>query len=234
MNRLSALPAALLGALLLGAGTVRADFNSNWSYTLSIDSGPTFNSASGNSNVSFALNADGTTGVATIPIGNFTSNSSSSTLDPISAAYHLTVGITDGASGHEHDFSWLGSLSGSVSAPTTNSDGTQTPGQSSLQNVFSGPLTQSFTLGGQVYTLTIQPGATPIGAPKQAPVAVDALVSVSPADTGGNQGGQGGVSQTPEPSTLLLAGCAASLLGLSRWRRGRAEVRGVAPDGTAA
>jgi hypothetical protein len=234
MKRLSAHPAALLGALLvLGAGTARADFNSNWGYTLSLDSGPTFNSSSNNSNVSFALNADGTTGVATIPVGNLSSNSSSTTMDPVAASYKLTIGITDGSSGQEHNFSWQGTISGNVSSPTTSSSGTQSPGQSTLQNVFGGPLTESALLGGNMYTVTIQPGATAINAPKQSSVPVSATVTVAAESSGNQPGGNtpppgGGVSSTPEPSSLLLAGCAASLLGLARLRRGRAA---VAPGG---
>jgi hypothetical protein len=234
MKRLLANPAALLGALMvLGAGTARADFNSNWGYSLSLDSGPTFNSASNNSNVSFALNADGATGVQTIPVGNLSSNSSSTTLDPVGASYHLTVGITDGASGKEHDFTWQGTISGSVSSPTTDSSGNQIAGQSTLHNVFGGPLSEQALLGGNIYTVTIQPGATAINAPKQSSVPVSATVTVAAESSGNQPGGNnpppgGGVSSTPEPSSLLLAGCAASLLGLSRWRRGRAA---VAPAG---
>jgi hypothetical protein len=235
MKRLLARPAALLCALLLGAGTARADFFSNWSYTLGLDSGPTFNGASGNSNVSFALNPNGSTGVSDIPVGNLTSNSSSGTPDPVSASYVLTIGVTDTTSGQQHDFKWQGVISGNVSASTTDpGTGNPIPGQSSLLNtftgqtspgVFGGPLAESFTLGSHIYTVTISPDTSPAGTnaingPKGAPTLVDANVTVADA-TGGNNNNGGGnnVSTTPEPSALVLAGCAVSLVGLCRWRK---------------
>jgi hypothetical protein len=229
MKRLSARPAALLVALLLGASTARAGFYSDWSYTLGLSGGPTFDSGSGNSTVSFALNPNGTTGVQNIPIGNLTSNSSSATADPVSANYALTIGITDTASNTEHNFTWQAAISGSVAAATTNSNnGTIIPGSSTLQNVFGQPLNQSFTLGNHVYTVSIDPNTSPAGTnaingPKGAPVLVDADVSVSTVNgNGGGKGNGGGVSTTPEPSALVLAGFAVTLVGLRRWRKGPA------------
>ncbi len=236
MKRLSAHSAALLTALLLGAGTAHADFYSNWSYTLGLNTSPTFASSSGFSTVSFALNPNGSTGVSDIPVGNFTSNSSSGTADPVSGNYILTVGVTDTASGLSHNFQWQGVIGGSVSAATTDpTTGNTVPGVSSLSNAFTGQdsngnfgnsgtnLTEQFTLGSHVYTVTIDPGSAdgtnPINGPTGAPVLVDASVTVSNVTTN--------VSASPEPSALVLAGCAVSLAGLRRWRRGRLSGAGL-------
>jgi hypothetical protein len=228
MKRLSALPAALLVALLLGASTARADFYSNWSYTLGLSTSPTFSSPSGNVSVSFGVGSN-STGVSDIPVGNLSSNSSTASLssltgDQVNSTYVLTIGVNDG-SGASHNFQWQGVITGTADTTgdstlnnTFTGQSTTTPGQ------FGGPLSESATLGTHVFTVTIDPTTSPpgtnaINAPNGATVLVDAGVSVSNVSTGGSTGG---VSTTPEPSALVLAGCAVSLVGLRRWRKGAA------------
>lgn len=218
MKRLSARPAALVGALLLlGAGPVRADFV-DWSYSWSLGQGqgPTF--TSGNSTVSLALAANASTGGAVIPAGNFTTNSAAGSQDLFHAGFDVTLGITDNPSHAAHNFVWHGTITGGLS--TTSS---------SLVNAFGSPLTQTFTLGGHAYRVTIDPSSSNINAPGGAPTLIDALVSVSNATggggggNGGGNGGGGGPLKTPEPSTWVLAGSALVLFGLAGWRRaGRA------------
>ncbi len=246
MKRLSALPAALLVALLLGSSAARAD----WTYTLGLSSStptfpPTFSSSSGNVSATFALGSN-STGVSDIPVGNLSANSSLGSLpnvndsnyaaNQVNGTYTLTIGITDG-SGASHNFQWQGVISGSADHN----------GDSTLQNVFTGqstttpgqfggPLAESFTLGSNVYTVTVDPNTSPpgtnaINGPNGVTVPVDASVTVSNVSTGGSTGG--GVSTTPEPSALVLAGCAVSLVGLRRWRKGaaaRLAPEAVAPD----
>jgi hypothetical protein len=82
-----------------------------------------------------------------------------------------------------------------------------------LNNTFTGPTTQSLSLGNQVYTVTIGPFAPPAagdlhGLSVSSPGAIYALATVS-------------IPDVPEPSTLVLSGLALSVFGAAWWRRRR-------------
>jgi hypothetical protein len=215
--------------LLFGASPARADFL-NWSYSWKLTAGPTF--TSNNSNVSMALAPGASTGASTISTAAISASSASPTTDSFNSTYGLSLTIKDNPSGNQGTLSWNGLISGSVG-----------PGSSTLQNTFSGPLTESLTLAGHVYKVTLEPSPANIPAPNSNSRAlIDAQVAVSDVNPstggGGNTGGTGGntgggtggnthggggtgatVSSTPEPSSLVLAGSALSLAGLAGWRR---------------
>jgi hypothetical protein len=225
MKHLAARRAAWMTALLLllGASPARADFM-NWSYSWKLTAGPTFTSS--NSNVSVALANGASQGAATLPAAAISASSASPTTDSFNASYGLSLSIKDNPSGNAGTLTWNGQISGTVG-----------PGTSTLQNTFSAPLTESLTLAGHIYKVTLEPSPANIPAPNSNTRAlIDAQVAVSDASTGGggNTGGTGNtgggtgktgggpgpqVSSTPEPSSLLLAGCALSLASAAGWRR---------------
>jgi hypothetical protein len=199
----------LIAALsLLGASQARAD-RVDFSYRWGISPGAVLTGGKGR--VSLALAHPGT-GTATLgaadsavtPAATVTTSSSATALNPdhFSTTYSLTVHLTDTASGASGDLTYSGATTGTLTATT-----------SSLTNVFATPLTQQLTLGKYVYSLTIDPSPADLPSPgAQATTLLDALVTVTP----GSQ-----THGTPEPSSLLLAAVAASLLGLADRRRRR-------------
>src|SRR5262249_49492817 len=108
------------------------------------------------------------------------------------------------ASGAGEDLSFTGAINGTLTAIT-----------STLTADFSGPLTREVTLGGHLYSVTIDPSSVQIPAPgASAPALVDALVQVSAAGHPPPP-----VSQAPEPSGLFLAVAALPLAALACRRR---------------
>jgi hypothetical protein len=124
--------------------------------------------------------------------------------------YSLIVDLTDSASNKSGMLTFTGSLNGTLSLTSAN-----------IKNTFIGPLTQHLDLGGNLYTVTIGPYAAP-GIPDSTQTgSISAHVSVQPeGPTGGGSGGPvpPPSRQTPEPSTLLLAGLGLSALGMAGWR----------------
>jgi hypothetical protein len=112
-------------------------------------------------------------------------------------SYTTGLTVTDsGAPGSPHTFMFGGELNGTLA-----------PGTNTLANTFTTPTSQTFQLGSNTYTVSINQLALPgIGTNG----AVTYNVSVSAA-----------VAPVPEPSTLLLSGMGASFLGLFSWRRRR-------------
>jgi hypothetical protein len=112
------------------------------------------------------------------------------------AAYHFTLTLTDLASGQVGKFSFGGTISGTFTATSA-----------ALTNTFVGPTEAKFRLGNTLYLVTIGPYKGPGGPGKLGTIA--AYIESKPV----------GVQGAPEPSSLLLAGLAAPLLALRRWRR---------------
>jgi hypothetical protein len=108
-------------------------------------------------------------------------------------SYQLKLTLTDLASHAAGSLTFAGVFDGTISKLTSD-----------ISNTFTGPTTQTLTLGGNTYTVTIgaytppaPPNADNLGA-----IGAHAEVSVRPA-------------QSPEPSTLVLAGLAlAAVAGL--------------------
>ena len=106
-------------------------------------------------------------------------------------SYQLKLTLTDLASHAAGSLTFAGVFNGTISKLTSN-----------LSNTFTGPTTQTLTLGHNIYTVTIDaytppapPNADNLGA-----IGAHAQVSVRPA-------------QSPEPSTLVLAGLALAAAG---------------------
>jgi hypothetical protein len=120
------------------------------------------------------------------------------------AAFSSTLQLKDAASNATGSLTFSGFFSGSITNDNAN-----------VKITFTSPTTQTLTLGGNTFTVTMgaysppgPPGAVNAGS-------LNAVVSVAP----GNGGG-GGVG-TPEPATLTLAALALPCAGLTGWRRRR-------------
>ena len=149
-----------------------------------------------------SLMAVGTSDVVASQVG-VSSNVNDNTPDTFShAAYTLTMKLTDLASGTFTNLAFNGYFTGTVSAHSAN-----------IQNFFTGLTSQTAMLGGNTYTVTMTtftpPGPGGDGG-LQGAIGAHALVTV--------QAG-GGPHNTPEPSSLILAGLGLCGLGLLRKRR---------------
>jgi hypothetical protein len=120
--------------------------------------------------------------------------------------HELTLSLHDVASNTWGSLTFRGRIDGSVG-----------PGGAQVTNTFKDPQSQTLTLGANRYTVTMGPFLAP-GTPPYDPWtgAIDAAVQVGPA---------GGLSQSPEPATLALAGMGLAGLGLAAVRRFRGHRR---------
>ena len=98
--------------------------------------------------------------------------------------------------------------------------GTLTANSANIKANFTSPTTETLSLGGNTYTVTLgtysppgPPGAVNAGS-------LNATVAVTPGNSGG-----GHTSSTPEPSTLVLISFAFPCLALANRRRRRNRVR---------
>jgi hypothetical protein len=191
-------------ALLSGGSVARADpMYSDWSYHWSITPGPVLTSGTGS--VALALAQNGT-GASSIPAATVTTTSSATTNpDRYNVGYTLTLHLTDN-----------GAQPGTVQTDTLNFHGTiagtVTASSSNLTNTFSDP-TQSLTLDGHKYSVTINPTLMTLPAPGSPTLPqITALVSVTNASPVPPSG-------APEPSSVLL-GSMGILLGgsVAVWR----------------
>jgi hypothetical protein len=200
---------ALAAALLLGAGGARADF-ANFTYSWStVPSPPVFPSGTGS--VALALAPDGSSSAAlgggqvAIPGASVTTASvagGTTPADHFNVNYALKLHLTDTGSAESADLSFSGTFAGDLTAAS-----------STVTSTFHDPVTQQATLGGHVYSVTIDPTFSNVPAPN-VPGSADVKALVQAA-------GQVQAQQTPEPSALALTGLALPLLGAS-WRRRRA------------
>jgi hypothetical protein len=104
--------------------------------------------------------------------------------------------LTDSAAQQSGTLNFSGTISGSLTASS-----------SSLNVTFTQPFTQSINLGQHVWTVSIRPTMLGLPIPGSPAAQISALVSVA------------GVTETPEPSTLVLGGIACAGLVLAARRR---------------
>lgn len=119
--------------------------------------------------------------------------------------YNLSLYILDQASGQSGTLSFTGVLNGTVTGTNSN-----------LQNTFTGPITQTLILGGNLYTVTIGPYSPPGPPGSVNSGTISSYASVTVQAIG-----------TPEPSTWVLS--LGGLLGFTvvagrRWRKQRLAV----------
>jgi hypothetical protein len=116
--------------------------------------------------------------------------------------YTLTLNLKDIQSGHTGQLIFTGQLQGKFSSLNAN-----------VTNTYFAPQSQTIDLGNTHFTVTMN-AYTPPGPPSQ-----------------GNLGSMGAyvevrhIRETPEPTTLALAGFGAAALGLAAWRRRWTVVR---------
>jgi hypothetical protein len=134
-----------------------------------------------------------------------------STADPSSPAtftdkaYSLTLAITDVGSGKTGSLTFGGVFSGTLSNKSAI-----------LLNNFTGPQTQSVTIGNHMYTVQIGPFAPPGPPTANISGSISALANVK-------------VSDVPEPSTLVLSGLCLGVFGAGWWYR-RFRARNLAVE----
>jgi hypothetical protein len=211
MKHLRLLLAAL--AVLALATPVRADFIS-WSYTTS----PTLSlpaDSPGTGSVAMIGASGSPMGGSEIVVANLKTISTASTSAPdnmiTGGGYQVDVSLTDSLSHQSGTLTFLGKLTGMFSS-----------GGAGLSNAFlSG--TQSITLGGNVYAVTLDAFLPPGPPSSTRSGAIGAVVSVNGDIPGGNPGPS---SISPEPSSLLLCGLGAVSCALAGWRRRRGLARG--------
>lgn len=161
--------------------------------------GDTVFSTSNNSSVLFLTGSDTSAsadGLGTdVVLANLDLTSSSATDDAFNAPYTIIMNLTDDASSASGQLTFTGTLTGTAR-------GGATP-QANINNTFDNPQTQSITLGGVEYVVTIGP-------------------YVPPGPQGSGQRGSIGahVTAIPEPGSLALLGAGAlPLVGLLRRRK---------------
>jgi hypothetical protein len=117
------------------------------------------------------------------------------------AAFSSTLQLKDAASNATGSLTFSGFFGGAITSDNSN-----------VKINFTSPTTQTLTLGGNTFTVTMgaysppgPPGAVNAGS-------LNAVVSVAPGNGGGGVG-------TPEPATLTLAALALPCAGLAGWRK---------------
>jgi hypothetical protein len=221
MKRLSArFGTALVVMLAVAASQVQAEYL-NWTYTANpnvagISVGN--NSPKGGAAVTLTNFNTPQAGAASIPVIAYVTSTSSTT--PVTfgpstnlpPTYNLALTITDKSTGDSAKLNFTGSLVGSLTATS-----------SSVVASFKPVTSDSVTLDGHTYTVTI-PTVT-LAAPTSPQQDIMANVSVTGASTT-PPGGGGGSSQpptqsTPEPASLLLGSLGFSCFGLGCWWKRR-------------
>ncbi len=123
------------------------------------------------------------------------------------APVSFSLQLQDLASKAKDTLTFSGSFSGIISGNFAH-----------VQFALTSPMSESVTLGGNKYTVTLG-NYTPPGPPGVVNSgSLNAFVTVAPASGGGNGSG------TPEPAGLTLACLAFPFVGLYGWRKRRAEV----------
>ena len=196
-----------LALLLLTNSSARADLLS-WGYNWTPSASQVSANAGGSGYISLtdtpSMAASGASNTVVTNLHTFSTASATSPDTFNNANVSFTLQLKDLASGATGSLTFSGAFTGTITADSSN-----------VQLTFTSPTTESLSLGGNTYTVTMgtytppgPPGASNAGS-------LNAFVSVAPA------GGTGTISSVPEPSTFVLAGLALPWVGLSGWRRRR-------------
>jgi hypothetical protein len=200
--------AAASAVLWLAASPVRADLMPSFSY--SWDQSPTTIAADGSATGSISISVGSGTGTAptTIVAANLSviSSAIAPSLDTYTnKAYQLTLSLTDSTSGQTGKFVFNGILNGSANTTSSN-----------FTNSYVGATSLTDHIGQYDYTVQILSPVLPSITGGTTQGGISAQVTAVPDD---GSGVGKGVSTSPEPSALLLAG--PGVLLVAGWRRVR-------------
>ncbi|HXG08152.1 MAG TPA: PEP-CTERM sorting domain-containing protein [Gemmataceae bacterium] len=206
---------ASLASLLLAWTDARAAFV-HWSYNWSrVPADVVSADAFGTSRISLTDEPLGrATNSSDIVATNIRTSSTAPRATPnnfLDAAYTLTLRLTDDASGETGTLSFSGVFNGTLSSSSAD-----------ISTTITSPLTQSLTLGGNEYIVTMDAYSPPGPPGINNAGSLSAHVEVRPAqDSGGGEPPP--PNDTPEPSTVVLSGLGLSLFGAVGWRRWKAR-----------
>jgi hypothetical protein len=197
-----------LTLLLLAGATARADLI-QWGYNWSSSAAKITADGGGSGYLTLtnqpSASAAGTSNTVITNLHDFSTATSASPDVFTHAAFSFTLQLEDLASKTTGTVTFSGFFSGTLTANSANI----------LAN-FTSPTTQTVTIGGNTYTVTLGTYSPP-GPPGSTTNAgsLNAIVTPSAGTGGGHTSG----GSSPEPSTLVLASLAFPYLGLAGWRR---------------
>jgi hypothetical protein len=211
-----------LTSLFFVATAARAD-TIQWSYAWTRSPLSVPSDANGTGGISLTLGQGlpmtGSSDITAVNLSTFSSAPVGTTDHFTNSPFTLGLTVKDTASGKSATTSFMGVFNGSL-----------TPNSSSITATYDHTVHQ-LTLGSNLYSIQLTSYVAP-GIPDSTAVgSIGAHVSVTLATVdGGNHGGGNtsggggsvGVSDAPEPTSLLLAGLASPALCLACWRRVRA------------
>ena len=212
---------ASTAVLLVAGASVRADAIP-WTYSWQRDPISIAADGGGTGGVSLTSEAlpKNAAGNSDIVATNLRAFSSATAENPdtfkTNGAYVLSLTLTDSTSGNSGTLTFAGKLSGTFSV-----------GNANITNLFNSPTEQKVQLGNNMYDVTIGPYSPP-GPPSGSNAgSIAAHVDVNPVSStggGGNNGGTGsgsggGVSDVPEPSSILLSCLGLTFVGGAAGRK---------------
>lgn len=185
-----------------------------WTYNFTPGQSFVSANAPGSGTVSFTNEpTKGATNSSDVVVTNLRDSSTATATNPDTfgsgAAWKVGLTLTDSASGASTTMTFTGTLTGTFSASNSN-----------ILNAFTGQTTYTWAApNGNTYVVTLS-GYTPPGPPTASNAgSISAHVTVTP--------GSGVISNTPEPSTLVLSCLGLGFAGLASWRKRRRSLAAV-------